>query len=132
MRSGASFQGSYVGSLSYFILMNADWNVTPIEQVQAAARGTQAVRRYPNFGNMLSHDERRTRSVMRCSSPLSGATRRACTYGKLHVVEDDRLQRGQLQTHVPGGIATAARVGTGLSSGVRAGCLPEGSQVHVS
>lgn len=51
------FQASYVGSAGRHLLMNQDMNVIPIEQVQRAGTGTQAMRPYPDYGFILCHCE---------------------------------------------------------------------------
>jgi hypothetical protein len=51
------FQASYVGSAGRHLLMNQDMNVIPIEQVQRAGTGTQAMRPFPDYGFILCHCE---------------------------------------------------------------------------
>ncbi len=56
-RAGMLFQASYAGSAGRHLLMNQDHNVIPIEQVQKAGTGTNAMRPYPDYGFILCHCE---------------------------------------------------------------------------
>ena len=124
---GFLLQGSYVGSVGRFLPMNQDWNVIPIEQVQRAGRGTQAMRPYPDFGNILAHDERQSTSYNALQLSLerryaSGFYFTASyTFSKmLDSNEDDfsnqfpmdpynlRLERGLSQSHFPHHFVSAA------------------------
>lgn len=124
---GLLFQATYTGSVGRFLPMNQDWNVIPIEKVQAAGRGTQAMRPYPNFGNILSHDERQNSSYNALQLSVERRYRSGLyftssyTFSKmLDYNEDDfsnqfpmdpynlRLERGLSQSHFPHRFVSAA------------------------
>lgn len=54
---GFLFQASYVGGVGRHLLMNHDYNVIRIEDVQRAGRGTQAMRPFPDYGIIGCHCE---------------------------------------------------------------------------
>jgi len=54
---GFLFQASYIGGVGHHLLMNQDYNVIRIEDVQRAGRGTQQMRPYPDYGFILCHCE---------------------------------------------------------------------------
>lgn len=124
---GFLLQTSYLGSGGRFLPMNQDWNVIPIEQVQRAGRGTQAMRPYPDYGNILSHDERQNTSY----NALQFSVERrynaglfftaSYTFSKMMDYNEDnfsnmfpmdpynlRLERGLSQSHFPHRFVTAA------------------------
>jgi len=120
-------QASYVGSVGRFLMMNQDWNVIPIEAVQRAGRGTQAMRPYPDYGFILAHDERQNSSY---NALQLGVERRyrsgfffsvSYTFSKFLDYNEDnfsqmfpmdpynlRLERGLSQSHFPHRFVTAA------------------------
>lgn len=120
-------QASYAGSVGRFLMMNQDWNVIPIEVVQRQGRGAQAMRPYPDFGFILSHDERQNSSY---NALQLGAERRfrqgmffsvAYTFSKFLDYNEDnfssmfpmdpynlRLERGLSQSHFPHRFVSAA------------------------
>ncbi|HEX5082765.1 MAG TPA: TonB-dependent receptor [Blastocatellia bacterium] len=54
---GFLFQASYVGGVGRHLMMNQDYNVIPLEDVQLAGRGTQDMRPYSDYGFILCHCE---------------------------------------------------------------------------
>ena len=124
---GFLFQASYAGSEGHYLPMNQDWNVIPIEQVRSAGRGTQAMRPYPNFGNILAHDERGNSSYHALQLGLERRYAKGLymsasyTWSKMiDYNEDDfsnmfpidpynlSLERGLSQSHFPHRFVTAA------------------------
>jgi hypothetical protein len=59
---GMVMQASYVGSAGRNLMMNQDYNVIPLDQVQRAGTGTQQMRPYPDYGDILCHCEFQTSS----------------------------------------------------------------------
>jgi hypothetical protein len=59
---GALLTLSYAGSEGHHIYMNQEWNVIPIQAVRKAGGSSQAMRPYPEYGDILSHDERQNTS----------------------------------------------------------------------
>lgn len=125
--AGLLLQASYAGSEGHFLMMNQDWNVIPIEKVQAAGRGTQAMRPYPNFGNILSHDERQNSSYHALQLSLERRYARGLfvsagyTWSKMIDYNEDNfsnmfpmdpynlaLERGLSQSHFPHRFVAAA------------------------
>ena len=55
--AGLLAQASYVGAVGHHLMMDQDYNVIRIEDVQRAGTGTQAMRPYPDYGVTLCHCE---------------------------------------------------------------------------
>ena len=124
---GMLFQASYAGSVGRHLMMNVDKNVIPIEQVQRAGTGTQAMRPYPDYGFILCHCEEQNSSY---NALQLGIERRyngglffsvSYTFSKLLDYNEDnfssmfpmdpynlRLERGLSQSHFPHRFVTAA------------------------
>lgn len=119
-------QASYVGSTAHHIMMNQDYNVIRIEDVQRAGAGTQAMRPYPDYGFILCHCEFQNTSY---NALQLGLERRysggfffsfSYTFSKFLDYNEDnfssmmpmdpynlRLERGLSQSHYPHRVVAA-------------------------
>jgi hypothetical protein len=120
LAGGFLLQASYAGSVGRHLMMNQDWNVIRIEDVQRAGTGTQAMRPYPDYGFILSHDERQNSSYNALQMGLEHRFRSGLffsvsyTFSKFLDYNEDnfssmfpmdpynlRLERGLSQSHFP-------------------------------
>ncbi len=125
--AGMLLQGSYSGSVGRHLLLNQDFNVIRIEDVQRAGTGTQAMRPYPDYGFITCHCELQNSSYnalqlgmeKRYSKGLFFSV--SYTFSKFLDYNEDnfssmfpmdpynlRLERGLSQSHYPHRFVSAA------------------------
>jgi hypothetical protein len=117
---GLLLQASYAGSAGRHLMLNQDYNVISIEQVQRAGRGTQEMRPYPDYGFILCHCEMQNSSYNALQLGLERRFQRGLfwsvsyTFSKFLDYNEDnfssmfpmdpynlRLERGLSQSHFP-------------------------------
>lgn len=125
--SSMLLQASYSGSVGHHLLMNQDYNVIRIEDVQRAGTGTNQMRPYPDYGFIGCHCEFQNSSY---NALQLGLERRykgglfwsvSYTFSKFLDYNEDnfssqfpmdpynlRLERGLSQSHYPYRFVTAA------------------------
>lgn len=120
-------QGSYVGSVGRHLMLNQDYNVIRIEDVQRAQNGTQQMRPYPDYGFILCHCELQNSSYNALQLGLERRYRGGLfwsvsyTFSKFIDYNEDnfssmfpmdpynlKLERGLSQSHYPHRFVTAA------------------------
>jgi len=117
---GFLFEASYAGSQGHHLMLNQDYNVIRIEDVQRAGRGTQQMRPYPDYGFILCHCELQNSSYNALQLGLERRYRGGLfwsvsyTFSKFLDYNEDnfssmfpmdpynlRLERGLSQSHYP-------------------------------